>query len=162
MTSQNISAIAIRFLALWLLVQLIFNLPGLSLLFGSIESYTQKDVPAWVYISMILSVLFVGLLAAYLMYKSSEGILSKAVDESPEKLNKNDHKFFIQLLGLYFVVSSLTRIPMSLSFIQYSEHIELSNLLGTLGWLFQFVFGLFLIGSVTYWTQLLNKLRGRV
>ena len=162
MTTQNISAIAVRFLAIWLLVKLIFNLPGLSLLFGSIESYTQRDVPIGVYISMVVAVLVVGLIASYLMYKSSETILSKTKDETTEQLSSNDHKFLIQLLGLYFIVTSITCLPSSLSFLQYSDEIMFYNLLGTLGWVFQLIVGLFLIGSPKYWTLLLNKLRGRV
>ncbi|MDP0589676.1 MAG: hypothetical protein QS748_11010 [Candidatus Endonucleobacter bathymodioli] len=161
MTTQNISAIAIRFLALWLLIQLVCNLPNLLFLLGSIEGYIQKEVPFWVYISTVVSILLIGLTAAYLMYKSSEKILSQSTNETPEKLSTNDHKFFIQLLGLYFVVTSLTRIPVSLSLIQHSQHIEIYRLLATLDWVLQLIFGVFLIGSVTYWSQFLNKLRDR-
>jgi hypothetical protein len=136
----------------------------LSLLFGSIESYTQRDVPLGVYISMVVTVFVVGLIASYLMYKSSETILSKTKSEteSTKQLSSNDHKFLIQLLGLYFIVTSMTCLPSSLNFIQYSEEVKFYNLLGTLGWLFQLIVGLLLIGSPKYWTQLLNKLRGRV
>ena len=138
MTTQNITAIAIRFLAIWLLVQLINNLPSLSLLFASIESYTQKDVPLGVYISMVIAVFVVGLIASYLMYKSSETILSKTTNENEtsNQLSTTDHKFLIQLLGLYFIVASITCLPSSLSFIQYSEEVKFYNLLGTLGWIF--------------------------
>ena len=161
MVIQQITAIAIRFFAISLLVKLVLNIPGLTMILASMESYIQQDIPVLAYIGLVVSFLFVGLVAAYLMYRASKSILDKASDDSPSILNKDNQQFLIQLGGFYFIINALSYIPKSIAVIPTSPGIEAYNLLVAFGWFFQLCVGLFLIAKTSYWVELLQKMRGR-
>ncbi len=161
MITQQITAIALRLLAIWLLIQLVLSSPSLILYFTSMQDYQQQEIPAAVYVGMIGSFILVGLLAAFLINKAATSVLARAKSESEATLSDDSQKVLFQLAGLYFVVNALAYLPRSLSFIPGTIEISLSSLLWPVGLAFQLVIGLWLVSNSTYWLDLFNKLRGR-
>ena len=157
---QQITAVALRILSIWLLIQLILNLPGFVMLYAGLEQYQQQTIPDAAYTGTLAGLLLVGILAAILINKAANTVL-KAPTQKPEcLLNSDSQKFLFQLVGLYFVVNSLANFPRSLSFIPNTIEISASDMFWSSGLLFQLMVGLWLISYSAFWIKVLRKLRG--
>lgn len=161
MISQQVTAIALRLLSIWLLIQLVLNLPSLVILFTSVEQYQQQEIPMVAYVGIIGSFLFIGLITVFIINKAATSVLAHAKSETEATLSADSQMVLFQFAGLYFVVNSIAYLPRSLSSIPYSIEIPLSSLLWPAGLVFQLVIGLWLVSKSIFWLNLFNKLRGR-
>jgi len=161
MITQQITAIALRLFSIWLLIQLILNLPSLLMVFASVEQYRQQKIPMGAYVSLVGVFILVGLIAVFLIYKAASSVLKSSKSESEATLSNGSQKVLFQLAGLYFVVNALAYLPRSLAFIPNTADISSTNILWPAGLVFQLVIGLWLVGSSAFWLNLFNKLRGR-
>jgi len=160
MVIRQITAIALRLLAIWLLIQLILNLSSLIVLFANVEDYQQHEMPLFAYVSLIISFLAVGLVAAYLINKSANSVLDHAESQPETSLSNDSQKVLFQLAGFYFVVDAVSYLPRSLAFIPKTEGLSLLNLLWPAGVALQLIIGLWLVGSSSFWVGVFHKLRG--
>lgn len=161
MITQQITAIALRLISIWLLIQLVLNLPNLVILFASVEQYQQREIPMIVYAGIVVAFILVGLIAAFLISRAANSVLYSAKSESETTLSNDSQKVLFQLAGLYFVVNALAYLPRSLGFISSTVEISSSSILWPAGLVFQLVIGLWLVSASTFWLNLFNKLRGR-
>lgn len=161
MITHQVTAIALRLLSIWLLIQLILNLPSLVMLFSSIEQYQQQEIPIAVYAAIIGAFILVGLLAVFLINKAALSVLAKAKSETEASLSSDSQKVLFQLAGLYFVVNAIAYLPRSLSILPHSAEISISSILWSAGLAFQLVMGLWLVSDSHFWVSIFNKLRGR-
>ncbi len=53
MNSQQVTAIALRLISIWLLVELVLNLPSLVLVLSSVDQYQQQEIPWGAYVGII-------------------------------------------------------------------------------------------------------------
>lgn len=161
MITQQITAIALRLFAIWLLIQLMLNLPSLIVLLASVEQYQQQEIPMSAYLGIIGALILVGLVAAFLINKAATSVLTKAKSDSEATLGIESQKLLFQLAGLYFIINTLAYSPRSLSFISSTTEIDTSHWLWSGGLAFQLIIGVWLVSSSTYWLNLFVKLRGR-
>jgi hypothetical protein len=161
MITQQITAIALRLLSIWLLIQLVLNLPSLIILLTGVEQYRQQEISTSVYLAFISLSTLVGIVAAFLINKAATSVLVRAKTESKVTLSSDSQKILFQIAGLYFVVNAIAYLPRSLSFIPNAVEVSLSNLLFPAGLVFQLIIGLWLISYSTFWCNFFNKLRGR-
>tara|TARA_B110001452_G_C14961962_1_gene336415 strand:- start:82 stop:570 length:489 start_codon:yes stop_codon:yes gene_type:complete len=161
MVTQQITAIALRFFAIWLLIQLMLNVPSLIMLITSIGQYQQQEIPMGAYIGIVGALALVGLLAAFLINKAATSVLNKTKSNSEVTLDIESQKLLFQLVGLYFVVNALAYLPRSLSFIPSITEIDITNWLSSAGLTFQLAIGVWLVSSSTFWLKLFSTLRGR-
>ena len=160
MTSRDITAIALRLFSLWLLVQVILNIPSLVMLLTSVEQYQGQVIPEYVHIFLIGGIALVGLLAAFLIWVAARTDLARCPSEGSVNLDQEGQMFLLQLGGAYFVVTALAYLPRSLGFLSHSLEFSYSNLLWPLGLVFQLCIGLSLVVRSSQWKKLLAKLRG--
>lgn len=161
MVTQQVTAIALRLFSIWLLIQLILNLPSLVMLFASVEQYQQQEIPMGAYAGLIGAFILVGLIAAFLINKAASSVLRSAKSDSETTLSNDSQKVLFQLAGLYFVVNAVAYLPRSLSFIPNAVEISSTSILWPAGLAFQLIIGLWLVSASTFWLNLFNKLRGR-
>lgn len=161
MITQQVTAIALRLFSIWLLIQLILNLPSLMVLFASVKQYQQKEIPMEAYVILIGLFILIGLIAVFIINKAASSVLSRATSDSEATLSCDSQKVLFQLAGLYFVVNALAYLPRSLAFIPNSMEISSTSILWPAGLTFQLVVGLWLVSASTFWLNLFNKLRGR-
>lgn len=161
MITQQITAIALRLISIWLLIQLVLNLPSLVILFASVEQYQQQEMPMIVYAGIVVAFILVGLIAVFVISRAANSVLYSAKSESETTLSNDSQKVLFQLAGLYFVVNALAYLPRSLGFISSTVEISSSSILWPAGLVFQLVIGLWLVSASTFWLNLFNKLRGR-
>ena len=161
MTSRDITAIALRLFSLWLLVQVMLNIPGLVMLLTSVEQYQGQVIPEYVHVFLIGSFIVLGILAALLIWVAANSALARTSSEETGELDQQGQMFLLQLGGAYFVITALAYLPRSLGFLSHSLEFSLANLLWPLGLVFQLCIGLALLVRSSQWEKLLAKLRGR-
>jgi hypothetical protein len=49
MNKREVTAIAIKLLAIWLLVHVIIYIPNLALAFTGLQDFNQAELPQWLY-----------------------------------------------------------------------------------------------------------------
>jgi hypothetical protein len=159
MITQQITAITLRIFSIWLLIQVILNLPSLVMLFASIGQYRQQEIPVSVYIGLIALFTVVGLIAVFLLHKAAVSVLGHSKKDTETTLSNESQKMVFQVLGLYFIVTALAYLPRSLSFIPNTIEINVLNILWPIGLLFQLAIGLWLVSNSSYWSNFFRKLR---
>ena len=175
MTIKVITAIALRFFALWLLVQVIFNLPSLLMISSTVEFFQGEPLSQYMGWALLLGVMLIGLLAAYLLWRSAHGALTlsaKASQQSePGLLDEQGQRFLLQLGGGYFIVNGLALLPSKINFllslVSFSAVPGSASYSGMPGWvalaavLLQLGIGVSLMVHNSWWRYLFAKLRGR-
>lgn len=161
MTTKEVTAISFRLFSLWLLVQVIMNVPSLALLLTGVEQYQGRVVPEYVYVTAIGGFVVIGVVAAYLIWVAARSTLASASSTGGQMLDRNGQKFLLQLGGAYFVVDALAYLPRSLGFLQHSIELSYATLLSPLGLFLQLGIGLTLLVNPSHWTEIFQKLRGR-
>jgi len=161
MNTQKITAIALRLISIWLLIQVVLNISSVVMLLASIDQYQQREMPTFGYIGIIGVVLVVGIAAVFLLYKLASSVLNRTADESGADISKDSQKFLLQLAGAFFVVTALAYMPRSLSFLLRHNDVTAQNLLWPSGLLFQLVVGIWLVSSTKFWFSVFQKIRGR-
>lgn len=159
MITQQITAVALKLIAIWLVLQMFLNIPSLVMLFTNLEQYQQKAIPAVIYFWMITCFLVIGLVAAYLIFKTAASVLASAKTETSLALAEDSQKVLFQFAGIYFVVRSLAQLPTSISFIPVTPAIDTANALGLIGIIIQLLAGLWLVIYPGFWLKLLQGLR---
>ena len=161
MNTQKISAIAFKVIAIWLLIQVVLNIPSVIMLLLGFEQYQQQTIPAYSYIGLIGAISVVGLVVAFLIYRLASSVLSSGENEPDLDIGTDSQRFLLQLAGVFFVVTSLAYLPRSLSFVVNNSEVSTVNILWPSGLLFQLLVGTWLATSASFWCGVLQKLRGR-
>ena len=164
MSQREILAIAIKVYALWLLGMLFINSVGFYPTLIALTSWQGgTEIKSWVYIAVISSYLLAGLIIASLLFSVSTKTLKSLSIKSDISISEENKKYIFQVSGLFFVVSSLTYLPNSLTFLFYKdvETHAFIQLLRPMGYLVQLCIGTWLIVNPSWWALAFKKLRGR-
>lgn len=175
MTMKGLTAIALRFFALWLLVQVMFNLPSLLIISSTVEFFQDGPLSQYMGWALLLGVTLTGLLAAYLIWRSAHSALSLSAKASAEGdtvlLEQQGQCFLLQLGGGYFIVNGLALLPSKINFflssVSFSHRLDGATYQSWSGWLalvavlLQLGIGLSLMVHNSWWQHIFAKLRGR-
>ncbi len=164
MSQREILAIAIKVYALWLLGMLFINSVGFYPTLIALTSWQGgTEIKSWVYIAVISSYLLAGLIIASLLFSVSTKTLKSLSIKSDISISEENKKYIFQVSGLFFVVSSRTYLPNSLTFLFYKdvETHAFIQLLRPMGYLVQLCIGTWLIVNPSWWALAFKKLRGR-
>ena len=161
MVTQQITAIALRLLSIWLLIHIVLSLPSIVLSFQSFESFYQNEAPTLMFFGVVIAFYALGLLAVFLIFKAATSVLVHAKSDSALTLSEESQKVLFQLAGLYFVVNALAYLPRTFAPIVSSVDLSLTPHLGSAGLLLQLFIGLWLASCSAFWLRLFQKLRGR-
>jgi hypothetical protein len=161
MNSREITAIAIKFLAIWLLINVVLQTPSLLLTFDNIEGYTQHQFPHGLYVSVVGAFLLIGSIASILLYRVANSVLNSIPDTDSTDTENISQKFLIQLGGVYFTVSAILLFMGAFAHLSKQSVIELSDYLYMLGALFELAIGFSMLVKSSVWVYWLLKLRGR-
>lgn len=159
MTSQQLTALAIKILAIWLLVNVVLYLPSIAVLTSDVSSFTDTQIPLSLSIAVFVGFIATGLAVSLIMFRVSKSILS-SVPES------NDQIVFtptvaLQITGLFFLVSVLTVLPGYVLSLSKLADFPISSYGYLGGYLFKMGIGVYLLAKPTVWTRWFNYLRGR-
>lgn len=171
MTTRNITAIAIKVLAIWLLVNVVLGFPVLA----NVAMSIQRDLGLGghvgaLYVSLFLASGLVGGTACFLLFRLSDSLLSSVSDSSADASGTLSQGFVLQVVGLFFIVSVVVDFPEVLyqfyTGLPYKDHdgvpVGLPYLVKLLALLFKLIIGVALLLGADKSRNFLLRLRGRV
>jgi hypothetical protein len=160
MAPKDITAIAIKFFGIYLLVNVVLYFPVMIVSLAALEQYQEENFSSSVFISVVGSFVLLGVVVSYLLFRLANSIASRPT-ETTESGSQTSEEFLLQLLGIYFVVVALSAMPgMGISLFKPSVG-DYTELLYGVGYLFQLSVGCYLLTKPVVWGQWLNRLRGR-
>src|SRR5690606_17899879 len=160
MTSRDVTAIALRLFALWLLVQVISHIPSLFMLMTVLEEY-RGEPPSYLEPALFASTCLIGLLAAYLVWRAAGSALQRCDANRQQTLDLDGQRFLLQLGGICLAVLALAALPRSLGFMAHGARFGFIELLAPASRWLRLRVGLALVIGATRWAALLARLRGR-
>lgn len=160
MSSKEITAIAIKFFGIYLLVNIVIYFPSFFATLSALENYHGQDFDNSVFILVVGAFILLGFVVSFFLFKLANSICSQA-PESSGNTSTLSQEFLLQVLGTYFIVASLTAMPSVAISIFAGASINLLNALHIIGYIFQVFVGIYLLTKPSFWVQCFNKFRGR-
>lgn len=160
MNTKEITAIAIKLFAIWLLVQVILQVPSLLLVFNNVEGYIQQEFPHGLYVSVVGSFLIIGAIASFLLYRVANSVLASIPETNDNNKNNISQQFLLQLGGVYFIVSAILLFLGTFTNIRNTVSIEITSYLYSIGAVFELLVGLSMLIKSNNWVLILNRFRG--
>ncbi|KJZ02955.1 hypothetical protein [Pseudoalteromonas piscicida] len=120
MNTKQLTALSLRVVAIWMLIQVCMNMPGIINYFltSGVDEVTGND--GFAYLAVVSSSILSGLICAYFIFKISGKIAQHIDDVDAKPFNKNAEAFLIQLVGLYFLVDCVSTLPSEIYFAFFS------------------------------------------
>ncbi|MEC7816549.1 MAG: hypothetical protein VX939_09765 [Pseudomonadota bacterium] len=113
MTPQGISVLAIKFFALYLAFNILWYAPTISVYVSTYTELLETSSTQHLLIYMVAVFVAIGLIAALGMILVANSIIRKAQTEAIETTEQMSPKLLFQLVGLYFVVTALSELPIA-------------------------------------------------
>ena len=158
MTSQQLTALVIKILAIWLLVNVVLYLPSIAMLTTSFSKFNETAIPTSFSVLIFSAFLVVGFLVAFIMLRVSNSVLNNVQESaSPYSISPD---LVLQVVGLFFIVSALSILPGQILVIAKQVSIQPPTYGYLAGELFKLFVGLYLFVKTAGWHTWLNKLRG--
>ncbi len=161
MNTKEVAAIAIKLLALWLLVQVILYIPSLILIINTVDSFNQDKTPLDFYVSVVCTFLVMGTVASFVLFRVSNKVLNSIPTSSKINYEGLSQQFILQVAGTFFIVNAISTILGYSTALLKDEQFNASNYIYVSGILLEFVIGAHLLVYSTIWVRWLNYLRGR-
>jgi hypothetical protein len=159
MSVRETSAIAIKFLGLWLILNIVIFTPSLAFQAVSIEHFTGEKIDRTALVLFIGTYFILGLMTCYVLFRLSNSVLRPTPDVSGKAESKMSEKFLLQLVGAYFFVSAASELPrFILKFVgvTHSSTTDFSYLPGVL---LELAVGLWLLVGPSLWENWLRIVR---
>lgn len=147
MITQQITAVALKLIAIWLVLQMFLNVPSLVMLSTHLEQYQQKAIPAVIYFWMITCFLVVGLVAAYLVFKTAASVLATAKTDTPLALGEDSQKNTVPACRYLFCCAFTGSASCLIVLYPYSTSRRHGQYTGTAGYYYP-VTGRFMVNAV--------------
>jgi len=166
MSARILSAVAFKVFAIYLCVQVILYVPGIWSLYSSLGQWGDStEVSSFTpYLVASLFLLF-GFAVVVILYKLGSSVLCSMPDEA-DKLNVDNMEVLLfQLLGLFFIVSAFTYLPVNIILVFFDDMYNPGGL-GQVGKRFEIfshiielTIGLTMVIRAPVWRSLFRKLR---
>ena len=167
MTRKETTAIALKCFALYLLAQVIISLPICAGLGMKLGYYGQHDTSKFWIISLCTLCTLIGLLVAFLIWKTTNSLLTnktESIEEPTGDLNADGvMKIILACMGVYFAVNAVIAFPRAFVDFQIAKKIADQQTLvsaislGSVG--LQIVFGVLLIAKPAKWVKMIRSVK---
>ena len=170
MKTREITSLALKLFALYLLSQALINVPSIMGVYLAIESRnTDNPSHEWLWVSGVVSILC-AIVIAILIWKLANKSLIESLKNDSESSDLNIvptdfERIIYWALGLFFLVSSISSIPFSFYSAYASVNNDLSfglntgHILHISSDLFQALIGITLILYPGHWSSLFTQVR---
>jgi len=117
MNNKEITAIALKVFAIYLLAQVIIQLPSIYGFFLAMSNWVDLNIKnfLWIPAVLLIATLSVAVIVARLLWKLSSGITEKSAGElqveNSSKVPSDFHEFIFFVLGLFVLIEGLFSIP---------------------------------------------------
>ncbi len=161
MSVKEIMAIAIKLMAISLMVGVVLHAPRLILTISTMERMHEDKFQPVFYISTVSLFILIGAIASAVLYKAANSVLKSLPCPNESDPVLATEKFILQVVGVYFIVSALQAFPsIAIAYSSSSSNLT-SNLSAFIGYTFELAVGLYMLISPAVWAKAFQKLRGR-
>lgn len=157
---NNITAIAIKFFGIYLLVNMIIWIPSISAPMVIVANYTGVELDLPRFLTFFGSVMVVGIFISVMLFRLSKSIAAN-VQDLPSSSIEINQELLLQILGVYFIVAGFSGLPDTVVAFFNADPQTTLILYLAVGDFFQVFLGLYFVVKPVVWAQWLNKLRGR-
>jgi hypothetical protein len=165
MTEREITSLALKLFAIYLLVQMLLAVPTLVATLGTAKDYLGPSFSAlWLWGAAAAAVV-IGLVAAVFLWKVANKALSKPTDGIGGSSFSSIEAAVFSALGLFLVVQALTRFSYvsAGAYVQYVRvepgEVTLQTAVLMVAHILQGLIGLSLILRTDGWVSLLRRIR---
>ncbi|RBW49314.1 hypothetical protein [Marinobacter sp. F3R11] len=113
MTPQGITVVAIKFFALYLVFNILWYAPTISVYVSTYTELLETSSTQNFLIYLVAIFIAIGLIAAVGMILVANSIIRKVPADPIETTEGFSPQLLFQLIGLYFVVTALSEFPMA-------------------------------------------------
>ena len=158
MNSKEITALALRIFAIYVLADLFIDVGSFAGVFWESAFNKIEGPPALfrVYAVSTVATVIVGSVLAYFLLKLSNSALNRVPDSDQAMDGGLQKSFFISLLGLYFIVSALGQLPYWFA-VDSEQGPDIAKTLYLLRHLFTLLAGLILVAMPNRISKILSK-----
>ena len=112
MNSRIVTAIALKLFAIWVIVQIILQIPFVWQMYYLTKQIRSPEVvmDPLPYL-ILLSLVVCGLIAGVIIFKLGQKVLETLPSGESLIDHKDTEKLLLQLLGIIFIVTALSRLP---------------------------------------------------
>ncbi len=169
MSTKEVTAISLKILAIWLLVNLFFTLPKFAFwAFQLKQSFGIEIYPHNLFIGMTVVTVLFGTLACYLLFRVSNSVLRSLNSDEGNTRGNLSEEFILQIAGVFFLVSALIALPESIRTLYHANVVSdqipvwlLAPAAGFLGVMIKLIVGAGMVFGAGKCSFYLKKLRGR-
>jgi large-conductance mechanosensitive channel len=159
MNPKDITAIAIKFFGIYLMVNVVLYFPSMIMSLTALEQYQDENFNSNIFIIVVGSFILLGIIVSFILIRLANSIASKTTEPADSSPTLSQ-EFLLQVLGIYFIVSGLSVMP-GYGISVFKTEPDTTRLLYGAGYIFQVAVGSYLLIKPVVWGQWLNKLRGR-
>ncbi len=164
MTSREITALALRIIALYVLVHAVLALPTLFTWLAVVPLGNLPEVPVWWFWFAGAVIVLATLIIAVIIWIVAGRAVAATEHQSKSPLFDNIEPLILSVVGLFFIMQALIQIGQVASGL--FERTAMGQPLLELqmrgaGYLFQLLIGLSLVMRPIWWTEFLARFRER-
>ena len=165
MTTNELTSVAIKVFAIYILVHAILSIPTFIATFSGLHFDRSNSWTEQVFWLLSVSSIVLLLIITVLVWKLAGRVVEKASSDVEKSESCGiDESFLLSLLGIYLCVEAVMRFGfVSMSAYTQSQHIDgvaLQTIAYIAGYLFQFIIGSTLILKSSGWIRFIKWLRG--
>lgn len=164
MTSREITVLALRIIALYVLANVVLAFPRFLSLMAVGYQGQMPEVPAWWFWTGGVIVMLAALIVAVIVWIVAGRAVAAKDHQSKPPLFDNIEPLILSVVGIFFIVQALIQIGLvGAALFQGSgmgDPLLVWQMRG-IGYLFQLLVGLSLVMRPLWWTSLLARFRER-
>lgn len=166
MSARVITAIAFKVFALYFFVQVVMQIPSIWSIYGTLgPGESSETMMAFSPYLAAGAFTFIGFLMVFVIYALGSSVLKDIPDTAPSSEATKLEAVLFQLLGVYFVVTSLTYLPHNIIISSFGNMYEpgspslIALRFTTAIIIIKLVFGMALIVKAPAWQAFFYRLR---
>lgn len=159
MSARETAAIAIKFLGLFLIINIVLFMPSLAFQVTVAEHFTGGQVDRAT-VALFIGVYFIiGLIICYVLFRLANSILKSVPEGTGRAESSMSEKFLLQLIGVFFFVSAASDLPRFIPILSGVTDISAKELWYLPGIIFELAIGLWLLAGSSLWGNWLRRVR---
>lgn len=155
MSTREVAAIAIKLLAIWLVLEVFLFMPAFMSMFIHLGDATSPVFMA----GLVATYFTLGLFLAFILFRTSNSVLRTAPDEASDAAVSEG--FILQVAGAFFVMSAFEGLAGVALSVHKASELTAQSSLYLVAYLVELSVGIAMLTGREHFVSIFRKLRGR-